>query len=370
MVDHYIPATPDAITPDWLTETLRRSGTIGQAAVEAVVVEKIAAGYGFVGQNARLHLRYDQNDTGAPTVLFAKLSSESRQLRELLAPTGLFETEVGFYRDLAESMPLRVPQCYASLYDEISSESLLLLEDLGNCRFGDNVRGCSTEEALLVIRRVAALHARFWNDSGLRRFRWLRSPKDELARHLPVYIALLPEFERRFSKIIPTPLMEAARGIAEWGAALIEKQCGQGFTLVHGDLRPDNFAFPGSGVETELIVFDWQVARRAPGARDIAYFLAFSLPVEQRRSNERLLLETYHEELLTAGIEGYSFEEFMAQYRMALASPVMRAVISCAALDLSSDRGSKIVECVGERVSAAVEDHEFTARGKVAYGKA
>jgi hypothetical protein len=82
------------------------------------------------------------------------------------------------------------------------------------------------------------------------------------------------------------------------------------------------------------------------------------------------LLETYHEELLAAGVKGYSFEEFLAQYRMALASPIMRVVISCAALDLSSDRGIKMVECVGERLSAAVEDHEFTARGKVAYGKA
>jgi hypothetical protein len=370
MADHSIPATPDAITPGWLTETLRSSGRIGQAAVEAVEVEKIAVGYGFLGQYARLHLQYDRNDTGAPTELFAKLSSESRQVRDRLAPTGLYETEVGFYRDLAESTPLRVPRPYACLYDQESFESVVLLEDLSTFRFGDNIAGCSPQEAFLIIRTLARMHARFWNDPGLCGLRWLRSPREELVFYQPLYKALLPEFERRYLPIIPSPLLAAMHGLSEWGETLIENQCRQPYTLVHGDFRLDNFAFAGSGTETELIVFDWNVARRAPGARDLSYLLAFSLPVEQRRVTERSLLEAYHETLLAEGVKGYGLDDLLAHYRIALFSPLARMVIACATLDFSSDRGTKLVRFLGERIAALVEDYDFAGIGKAAYGKA
>jgi hypothetical protein len=370
MIDNHIPSTPDTITPEWLTETLHRSGTIGQAVVKAVAMEKVAVGYGFVGQYARLHLQYDRTDTGAPTELFAKLSSESRQVRERLAPTGLYETEVGFYRDLAASMPLRVPQSYACLYNQESFESIVLLEDLSTFRFGDNIAGCSSQEAFLIVRMLARMHARFWNDPALCSLRWLRSPREELVFYMPLYKTLLPEFERRYFQIIPSPLLAAISGLSEWGETLIGNQSGQQYTLVHGDFRLDNFAFAGSGAETELIVFDWNVARRAPGARDLSYLMAFSLPVEQRRAIERNLLEAYHETLMAAGVKGYGFDDLLAHYKIALFSPLARMVIACATLDFSSDRGTRLVRFLGERISALVEDHDFAGSGKAAYGKA
>lgn len=222
----------------------------------------------------------------------------------------------------------------------------------------------------MIVRMLARMHARFWNDPTLCSLRWLRSPREELVFYQPLYRALLPEFERRYLPILPSPLLAAMRGLSEWGETLIENQCRQPYTLVHGDFRLDNFAFAGSVTEKELIVFDWQVARRAPGARDLSYLMANFLPVEQRRVTERSLLEAYHETLQAAGVKGYGFDDLLAHCRIALFSPVARMVIAGATLDLSSDRGTKLARVLLERIAAMVEDHDFAGIGKATYGKA
>src|SRR5579863_9949006 len=91
-----IPATPDAITPQWLTAALRGSGAIENAEVVSISVQPVAAGSGFVGQSARLHIAYDREEPGAPATLFAKLSSADPVVREKLRTVRLYETEAGF----------------------------------------------------------------------------------------------------------------------------------------------------------------------------------------------------------------------------------------------------------------------------------
>lgn len=127
-----IPQAPNSITPDWLTQALQHADVLKAAKVVAFDVYPIAAGSGFVGQTARLRIEYDKQEAGAPATAFAKLSSADLAVRQQLRRVGLYETETGFYRDIAvlPDFPLQTPRPYLSLYDEGTGECLLLLEDL------------------------------------------------------------------------------------------------------------------------------------------------------------------------------------------------------------------------------------------------
>ena len=53
-------------------------------------------------------------------------------------------------------------------------------------------------------------------------------------------------------------------------------------TLIHGDTHSGNLFVDGGRTG----FYDWAVAGRGPGVRDVAYFLCNSLPVEIRRAEE------------------------------------------------------------------------------------
>jgi aminoglycoside phosphotransferase (APT) family kinase protein len=68
-------------------------------------------------------------------------------------------------------------------------------------------------------------------------------------------------------------------------------------TLIHGDDHIGNL-FVDDG---RTGFYDWAVASRAPGVRDVAYFLCNSLPVETRRAEQDSLLARYRKALAANG---------------------------------------------------------------------
>ena len=82
-------------------------------------------------------------------------------------------------------------------------------------------------------------------------------------------------------------------------------------TLIHGDTHSGNL-FVDAG---RTGFYDWAVAGRGPGVRDVAYFLCNSLPVETRRAEEVALLARYRAALAATGV---TLDEHTAheQYRL------------------------------------------------------
>ena len=70
--DPGIPAGPSALTPEWLTRALRSTGAVAGASVTSCRVELFGEGKGFSGQLARVGLRYDVAEAGAPASMVAK----------------------------------------------------------------------------------------------------------------------------------------------------------------------------------------------------------------------------------------------------------------------------------------------------------
>lgn len=359
--DPTIPQTPSSVTCDWLTQVLRQAGVLNRAKVVAITVQPIGTGSGFVGQTARLQIRYDQREADAPETVFAKLSSADPAVREQLRKVGIYETEAGFYRDVAtlKDFPLPVPRPYLSLYDEKTSECCLLIEDLGQAEFGDNLTGCSSTDASIVVRHLGRLHAHCWAAPFLQHLSWLRSLTDEAQARIALYRAMLPRFEQRCVDFLTPSLLQAARKFAEALPNYLNHASRRPQTLTHGDFRADNFAFITTREGRGVTVFDWQVARRASGPRDLAYFLSGSLSTEQRRATELSLLDLYHQTLSDSGVEGYTAEELRRDLQAGLAAPLTTWVIAGAMLDFSSARGTDLVRQVCVRLGAMLEDHHF-----------
>ena len=166
-----LPTTATAINTSWLTTELRTGGAItAGTTVTGVEVEPMAAGVGFMGEVARLRLMYT-GGTG-PATMIAKIPTQNPEVRQMLAAARVFEREARFYLDLAPQFDF-VARAHRVAADFTADEYVLLLEDLGHMRIGDQAAGASVDDAAAALVALAGLHAAFWKSPRLDAITWM-----------------------------------------------------------------------------------------------------------------------------------------------------------------------------------------------------
>ncbi|MDP9237093.1 MAG: ecdysteroid 22-kinase family protein [Chloroflexota bacterium] len=353
----FIPHGPAELTPAWLTDVLTGRGHLASgAAVAAVEQERIGEGVGFIGEIVRLKLRYTPEGAG-PVTIIAKFPSPDPGSRAIGNMYGLYGREVSFYRDLAATCGVPTATCYFEAMDADADRYVLLLEDLSvTGRIGDQVAGCSLEQAALALSQLARLHATWWASPRLAAIPWLQRGTDLVRAPLQtVYPALCArslelfgdELTAEIRAVIPT-LHEKMLGIFD--------EIDQGdMTLAHGDYRLDNLFF-GHGSGNPLSVVDWQSPNIGWAAYDVAYFMCGSLTLEMRREHETAILRAYHDALIAFGVKGYDFERFFLDYRRSLLAYLAIFVINGATLEMSNQRAVDLFQVIFERLVGAITD--------------
>ena len=124
-------------------------------------------------------------------------------------------------------------------------------------------------------------------------------------------------------------------------------------TLVHSDLRLDNVLMDG-GANDDVVLLDWQLVRRGAAAYDVAYFLSSGLKVAEGPEVVDGLLESYHQALCDAGVDGYSFETFRRDYQRAVLV-VLQTLTSIDQVDLGEDRGVELMHSWMRRLLARLQ---------------
>src|SRR5690606_4677682 len=104
---------------------------------------------------------------------------------------GTYDKEARFYDQLAGIVDIHVPRCHLVLHDEDAHLSTLLFEDLAPAVQGDQIAGCTVEEAALAIDELAALHAPLWDADRLGGIDWLQRPSVESGRFVEAFYASL-----------------------------------------------------------------------------------------------------------------------------------------------------------------------------------
>ncbi len=293
------------------------------------------------------------------TSLIVKCQHRDSKIRAAFRPGRIYEREVRFYKELAHEAEIGTPKLYYGEVDKESNKYILLLEDLAPARVGDNVAGCSLDEAELAMRQLAGLHASFWESSRLRELSWMPSSSDISAYHLDIHLQHLPAFREKYASRASSYLLDVAEKLGNHLVPIWNQYAQPPLTVVHGDFRLDNLFFGSEEGGKEFAAVDWQMVFRGRGACDVAFFLGSSLDPDTHGAHaESELLNTYHTALLEKGVQGYDFNQFADDYQLSIFHLLTVAVRSFAFLDFSSERQDALVSVILERLTAFLERHQ------------
>ena len=322
-----IRATPQAVTADWLTAVLRHAGILRSARVTDFTW--VAVGAGMLGDSIRFDLRYDR-DEDAPASVVGKFASTDPVSRATGITYGLYLTEVRFYQEIAATVAIRAPACYFAAIEEASGDFVVLLEDLGPARQGNQLTGCSVADAEHAMIQGAALHGPRWNDPSLREIAWINdraASGQSIIDGMPGFIV---EFHRRYDGILEPEYMAVADRYAGLVATFFSVEHSP-ITLAHLDFRLDNMLFGAHGGTVPLAVLDWQSVSVSSGLLDISYFLGAGLSLDDRRKHENDLLRLYMDELRRHGVRDYGWDAMWRDYRVTVFQGVSTSIFASAA---------------------------------------
>lgn len=328
-----IPRSLTEITPAWLTRTLQPLWP----GVEMRSLERLDDHSGTTTR-ARLRITYADPASAEilPRTVFVKIAPRRIKQRVFVDLAKLGHTEVSFYNHIRPTVPVRAPEAYLAKSAAGGVDFVLLLEDLtaSGCRVSDVRRGCGVEEARAVVTELAKLHATFWESPRFAAdLRWVRSREN--SRHAMgwerfVCSQLLQLAEKKFGPQMPDGFARACV-LVRTRREQLEGLWAQGpRTLIHGDPHLGNLFF-----DAERVGFlDWQVIQRAPGMKDVSYFLCNSLRSELRREHEKSLIRGYLETLGGLAAHGLSFDEAWRQHRLFALYSWLAATFTAAASGL------------------------------------
>ncbi|MBD2899201.1 hypothetical protein amrb99_81840 [Actinomadura sp. RB99] len=331
---------PSGLTPAALSE-------IFEAPVTSVAWEKVGSGQ--IGACYRLRL---EGAAGVPRRLVAKMAAEDEATRAFLGPA--YRAEVSFYQDIAPTVDVRTPRCHYSALSEDGTAFVLLLDDLHPAAQGDQLAGCTPEQAADAVTNLAGLHGPRWCDPTLADLPWLSAVgADDAATLAEVFAPAVETFADRFAADLGDgdvrTLRETAGAVAAWVTARPER-----FGLVHGDYRLDNLLFPPAP-ERGATAVDWQTLSIGHPLRDLAFFLGTSLDPGARAEHERSLVAAYHAALTGYGVEGYGLDECFDDYRFAALQGPLITVLGCA-YGTRTERGDRMFLAMATRSCAAIRD--------------
>jgi hypothetical protein len=353
MTDLEVRATPDAVTPAWMTAVLRRAGLLRSARITDFTWA--AVGAGMLGDSIRFQLRYDR-DEGAPASVVGKFASSDPVSRATGVDFSLYLTEVRFYQEIAATVAVRAPACHFAAIDTATGDFVVILEDLGSARQGNQLVGCSIADAEQAMIQGAALHGPRWKDPALASIGWLTdrgAGRQLLVDGMPAFIA---EFHRRYDGILEPEYMAVADRYAGMCTRFFDVEY-RSLTLAHVDFRLDNMLFDARSGAVPLAVLDWQSVSLSAGMLDIAYFLGAGISVADRRANERDLLQLYREELRRHGVRDYGWDELWRDYRVTAFQGVSTAIFASAATK-RTDRGDAMFLAIARGACAQVIDSD------------
>jgi hypothetical protein len=336
-----IPLDVSDATAAWLTSAIGRP---------VAAVDVIDAHSGTTGR-ARLGLTYADGATG-PASVFLKLAPFDERQRQFVDMVGLGVAETRFYRDVADEVPLRVPEVHAAVLDD-GGRYVMVLEDLelSGCRLPGPRDRDIADTIAAVVEQLAALHVAYWRSPRLEDggdLAWVRDGYRVAFGGGATYVEkardafgdqMSPTFRRLADLTVAHP--------AEIAALLADGPP----TLIHGDPHLGNLFLDGATAG----FFDWGMVWRATGMRDVAYVLGNSTPTDARRAHERDWVRLYLDVLAASGID-LSFEEAWTQYRL-LVTYAWNSATSTAAMG-SRWQAVDIGRGGMARATTAVEDLE------------
>lgn len=299
----------DQVELAWLNRVLRNKGALLAGEVKQF---ELIPNNGNWSTGGRIILHYSEDASGKlPASLYLKLC------RDTFGPS-----EVYYYtRDYVGLKDAPLPICYDAAYSAGEVSYHLLLADLSQTHTINWERPPTESYGRAVVEGLARLHAYHWGEAGLHK----------VGESVTGAVAL----DRYFSHVRPglEPLLEEIRGEVDpvWietlqeifeyhPAKMLERtRDPRGFALLHGDTNPGNILSPLNGDKPVYLLdrqpFDWSLTTWL-AVSDLTYMIVTWWEPEVRRELEFKLLRHYHNTLLEQGVQDYSWERLVEDYRL------------------------------------------------------
>ena len=347
------PTTAGEVTPGWIDARLKAAGAMDQGA-RVLAISHVSIGTGQVGDTARFTLTYDRTGAGPDTVA-GKFASADDTSRSTAAMFGLYAREVHFYRELAPHIDVRTPRVYASELGEDGATFVLLFEDLGPARGGNQLAGCSLDEARHALIQAAALHAPTWGATQWGAAAWLQPVPGLVERISQLYPTAHAIFRERYDGLLPGDLMAVCDALNANIATYYQRDpalC----AVCHGDFRLDNMLFDARDGADPIAVVDWQTAGWDCPIKDIGYFLGCGIGSTVRRAHEDELLDLYCAEMSRRGVP-LTRAAIWDRYRLGALHGVSTAVFSSAFV-VRTERGDANFLSMARNACELALDHD------------
>ncbi|MEU8036646.1 phosphotransferase [Streptosporangium sp. NPDC049078] len=350
------PATVADVTAGWLSPILAADGVASPPT--GVRVQPLGEGVGEMSQVARVHLDYGPSESGTgPDSVIVKLSSSLPKRIEMAVEMSTYKREFRFYETIGDDSPLRSPRCHHREIDDDGARFVLVMEDFPHHIPGDDVAGCTVEQAALALESVASLHARYWRtqDPVLH-----RTFARHDASHGPSIAAKVESGWATMIADFGDLLPERLRGMRdEYLAALrsLQTWLSEDATIVHGDFRLDNLMFGPPGHPDAFVALDWQGIMRAKGIQDVSYLVTHCMDTEVRRRHEQDLLGVYSAALGRHGVT-YGLEQAWQEHRLATLLFFSYGVVVCGSLKTDNPRARRRAAGLVRRLGQTLLDHD------------
>ncbi len=338
-----IPTTVGEITPAWLAEATGLD-------VQAAEIEQIGVGVGVSSALYRARL----TGAGCPTTVVLKLPALDDAAVFTSTVLRMYTREAGFFDQLADQAPIRVPRCLHTSCDHETSQFVLVMEDLGDLRSVDQIAGMSVADAERAVDGLAAWHATWWGRAAALAERGLTvSLGDE------IYKAVLPMvFPEGWEKLeaeleIPPSIRAVGPRWVEAMPRLLDRLAEEPTTMIHGDYRADNLFFEGDG---SVAAVDFQLIGTGRGAYDLAYFITQSLAPSDAGQHERALFDRWVAALVAAGVPEGDLADAWEDYRTAALFCLVYPVVAWRGMDAEDPRQCGLALAMVQRFDRAVAE--------------
>jgi len=309
-----IPCNYDSVTTEWFEAVLCRD-------VPGAKVLSVQPGMGSKGTSSRRQFRIEYNEAGRaaglPASVFAK-GTPDLMTRLAGTVTESMTGEAHFYSQVRPELDIEAPMGYHSAYDLKRGRSIHLIEDLvetKNATFCSPQTRISRDQAEQVVELLATLHGTYYKSPRLNTdFAHLFTWVEEHSRMITT-VDLNKYHHRGFAKAEPVIPKELLRRRDEVWPAIV-KSTGLHdqlpHTIIHCDVHLGNWYITGDG---RMGLLDWQVIAKGHWSRDLAYAVAATLPIDDRRAWERDLIQLYLNRFEALSGEKIPFDEAWLRYR-------------------------------------------------------
>ncbi|MEJ2238881.1 MAG: hypothetical protein P8X82_11340 [Gemmatimonadales bacterium] len=119
------PANRSEASSEWLIETLNRHLAFAQDPLESATLHHMGDGVGQLSTLIRADL---SRASGTPTQVVVKLHTAVPEMHAIALRYGHYESEVNFYRYLADEIPMRTPEVFVAGLEPDTGHVAIIME--------------------------------------------------------------------------------------------------------------------------------------------------------------------------------------------------------------------------------------------------